>query len=33
MRIFLTIFVISLFLNSNNVTFAGHANEKYCFNC
>ena len=33
MKIFLTIFVISLFLNSNNVTFAGHANEKYCFNC
>ena len=33
MRIFLTIFVISLFLNSNNITFAGHANEKYCFNC
>ena len=33
MRIFFTIFVIFILLNSNNVTFAGHANEKYCFNC
>ena len=32
-NILFTIFIISLFLNSNNVTFAGHANEKYCFNC
>ena len=33
MRILFTIIVISLLLNFNSVTFAGHANEKYCFNC
>ncbi len=33
MRILFIILVISLLLNSNSVTFAGHANEKYCFNC
>jgi len=33
MRIFFTTFVVFILLNSNNVTFAGHANEKYCFNC
>ena len=33
MRILFTIFIISLLLNSNSITFAGHANEKYCFNC
>jgi len=33
MRIFLTILVIVLILNSNSITFADHANEPYCFDC
>ena len=33
MRIFLTIFVVVLILNSNSITFADHANEPYCFDC
>jgi len=33
MRIFFIIFVIFLFLNSNSVSFANHANEPYCFDC
>ena len=33
MKIFFTTFVVFLFLNSNSITFANHANEPYCFDC